>query len=71
MAILIVTNLKTYEKSFSISQSRTQGLNWLKEYCDGFNIEPKNEVVGEYIAANDEVRVELLLTSREINGLFA
>jgi hypothetical protein len=71
MAILIVTNLKTYDKSFSISKSRTQGLNWLKEYCDGFAIEPKNEVVGEYIAQNTEVRVELLLTTREINGLFA
>lgn len=71
MAILIITNLKTHDKSFSISKSRTQGLNWLKEYCDCFHIEPTNKVVGEYVAANDEVRVELLLTTREINGLFA
>jgi hypothetical protein len=71
MSILIITNLKTHDKSFAISKSRTQGLNWLKEYCDGFNIEPTNNVVGEYVAANDEVRVELLLTTREINGLFA
>ena len=71
MAILIITNLKTHDKSFSISKSRTQGLNWLKEFCDGFHLQPTQPVVGEYLAQNAEVRVELLLTTREINGLFA
>ena len=66
MAILIIHDYRNDDKSFKICDNVAEGLSWLKEYCDAYQLTYHHDLEDEYTARGEDLVVELLLSPKEV-----
>jgi hypothetical protein len=66
MPILIIHDYRNDDKSFKLCPNVADGLSWLKEYCDAYQLTYSHDLEDEYVATGEDLKVELLLLPKEV-----